>query len=695
MIPAFPLIGFLFCGLLGARLPKAIVGTVATVAVFASFAIALGIFIHLGTAPQQVTVYLAPWISIPAVTLSAQPALQVNFELLIDPLSVMMMLIVTGVGGLIHLYSTGYMAADSGYSRFFTYLNLFIFFMLLLVMANNLLLLFVGWEGVGLCSYLLVGFWYEKQSAADAAKKAFIVNRVGDVGVLIGMFLAFQYFHTLDLYNGYNWAHGEAGGILSRAPELGPLIAASPFLAGIISLTAIMLFWGCTGKSAQLPLYTWLPDAMEGPTPVSALIHAATMVTAGVYLVARTHSLFELSDLAMMVVAVIGIATALFAATIGLVQNDIKRVLAYSTVSQLGYMFAACGVGAFAGGMFHVLTHAFFKACLFLGSGAVIHAMEHAIHARHSQHNDESAAKHSGGEPAAPALASGSPDPDDPQDMRNMGGLGKKLPIAAWTMGISTAAIAGIPLTSGFFSKDNILSSLAGHSWILWFVGVVTAVLTAIYMTRLMYKTFGGTPKTEDAGHAHGEIPSMSIPLVILGALALVGGLVWLPESWRGAFPLGGWLPSFLKPAAGSYQALHEVPDGALLAISSLVAIGGVAYAWLAYRAKDGRDLLIPAADKPRAGLYQLLLHKYYVDEIYNFIFVRGGKELATIVWKNIDVAIVDGAVNGVGSLMRSIGSAFRSWQTGYARNYAFSMLLGVLIVVLACLAGFHTIIHP
>ena len=389
LIPLFPLIGFLINGLLGPitgkPLPKVVAGSIATAAVFASFIVACALFQHVTSAPEgqkQATVFLAPWLFVPTDP-NGIHSFAVNFELLIDPLSVLMMLIITGVGGLIHLYSTSYMAADKDYQRFFTYLNLFIFFMLFLVMANNLLMLFIGWEGVGLCSYLLIGYFYEKKSAGDAAKKAFIVNRIGDVGVLIGMFFLFHYFGTLDFVTG----HSAVVGMTQATPAL--LAAATPTL---ITTLLLMLFFGCTGKSAQIPLYTWLPDAMEGPTPVSALIHAATMVTAGIYLVSRMHALFILSDAAMVTIAVVGISTALFAATIGLMQNDIKRVLAYSTVSQLGYMFAACGAGVFAAGMFHVMTHAFFKACLFLGSGSVIHAVEHAMHAAHDKHGEENAA---------------------------------------------------------------------------------------------------------------------------------------------------------------------------------------------------------------------------------------------------------------------------------------------------------------
>ena len=567
--------------------------------------------------------------------------------------------------------------------------------MLLLVLGNNMVMMFVGWEGVGLCSYLLIGFWFEKKSAADAAKKAFIVNRIGDVGVLIAMFVAFKYFGTLDFYSGQAAHDSPANpGLLSQTctPFVAQLISGHPFYFAVVTLLTLMTFWGCTGKSAQIPLYTWLPDAMEGPTPVSALIHAATMVTAGVYLVSRMHTVFELSPITMNVVAIIGISTALFAATIGLVQNDIKRVLAYSTVSQLGYMFAACGVGAFSAGMFHVMTHAFFKACLFLGSGAVIHAMEHAIHHRKEHEGDHPDAEH-GVDTAA--HNTGGPDPDNPQDMRNMGGLKKKLPITHGAMLVSTFAIAGIPFFSGFFSKDEILGDLAGRSALLWLVGAVTAGLTGFYMMRLMYKTFYGTPKTEDAQHVHEATPAVTVPLIVLGTLAVFGGYIGVPEQFAGFLPFGRALSHFLASATGAQYppvtaAQPFMSDGALLAISSLIAIGFVLYSYYSYASKDGKDLFISPQEKPKSFGYQLLLHKYYVDELYNFVFVAGGKAIATFCWKVLDVGVIDRLVNGVGSLSRGLGGIFRSTQTGYVRNYALSLLLGALIVVIACIAGSH-----
>ncbi len=685
LIPLFPLIGFLINGVFGTKLPKFWSGLIATGAVFASFIVALIVFGTVRSDAGPYISYLAPWLVVPGF--GGVAPLTINWETLIDPLTSLMLLIITGIGGLIHMYSMGYMAADNGYSRFFTYLNLFIFFMLLLVMGNNMLMMFVGWEGVGLCSYLLIGFFFEKHSAAAAALKAMVVNRVGDVGVLIGMFLAFKYFGTLDFHQG----NAGVPGILDVAPTLGSLLAASPAIAAAISTICLMIFWGCTGKSAQIPLYTWLPDAMEGPTPVSALIHAATMVTAGVYLVSRLHSLFELSPLAMSWVAAIGIATALFAATIGLVQNDIKRILAYSTVSQLGYMFAACGVGAFAAGMFHVMTHAFFKACLFLGSGAVIHAMEHAIHARHeaAHGHDDAHAEHD--TKVSNPLG---PDRDDPQDVRNMGALRTKLPVTHATMWVSTFAIAGIPLFSGFFSKDEILAQTAGVSMVIWLVGAITAALTAFYMMRLMYKTFYGTAKTDDAAHTHEASTSMTVPLIILGIGALAGGYVGLPSSiTHTTAPLF----AFLAPATGALPEREPLMFGALglLGISSAIAIIFLAYSYFAYKAKDGRDLLIPAGDKPKAWVYMLVLNKYYVDELYYYVFTVGGRFISNLLYTILDLRIVDGIVNGVAWVTGQVGAAARTLQTGYVRNYAFSMVIGVLFVVIACYLGYHRIETP
>ena len=689
LIPTFPLLGYLLNAVLGQRVSKVVTGTIATAAVFASFVVAVALFLHVtgaDAAHKQATVFLAPWLSAPANPQGVS-AFSVNFELLIDPLSVLMMLIITGIGGLIHLYSTGYMAADNGYQRFFRCLNLFIFFMLLLVMGNNLLLLFVGWEGVGLCSYLLIGFFYEKKSAGDAAKKAFIVNRIGDVGVMIGMFLIFHYFGTLDFVTG----HDRITGMLEAAPNLVTLASGT-----VITTLLLMLFFGCTGKSAQIPLYTWLPDAMEGPTPVSALIHAATMVTAGVYLISRTHSLFVLSDTAMVTVAVTGIATALFAATIGLMQNDIKRVLAYSTVSQLGYMFAACGAGVFAAGMYHVMTHAFFKACLFLGSGSVIHAIEHGMHhadgheadqhshasAPHAEHGD-SADEKTGG--------TAGPDPHDPQDMRNMGGLFGRIRITAWTMLLATLAIAGVFPFAGFWSKDEILASawqsVPGGNVLFWGVGAVTALLTSFYMFRLIMKTFFGAPRTEAAQEAHESSPAMTIPLVVLATLATITG--WAVLQYH-------TFAEYLAPSVGPEptQQPGDISKGLGYGVLAVVLLVIAACVSIYRRSKNG-ELMTPEARANRRllspGWYNwALLNKYFVDEAYNFWFVKLGKKFSYWLWQTFDVGIVDGVVNGVGRLANSSGQIVRRVQNGYVRSYAFSMVIGILLVLIGCLAGLN-----
>ncbi len=688
LIPLFPLLGFLINGVLGPLtgrpLPKAFAGGLATVAVFASFAVAVSLFLHVTSADaahKQATVYLAHWLQVPGISTEGVRDFNINFELLIDPLSVLMMLIITGVGGLIHLYSMGYMAADNHYQRFFTYLNLFIFFMLLLVMGNNLLMLFIGWEGVGLCSYLLIGYFFEKQSAADAAKKAFIVNRIGDVGVLIGMFFLFHYFGTLDFVTGYSGVTG----MTQAAPAL--VAAAS---TTVITTLLLMLFLGCTGKSAQIPLYTWLPDAMEGPTPVSALIHAATMVTAGIYLVSRMHTLFILSDTAMVTIAVTGITTALFAATIGLMQNDIKRVLAYSTVSQLGYMFAACGAGVFAAGMFHVMTHAFFKACLFLGSGSVIHAVEHAMHAQHGDAHDSAAHAEHGDSHDEKTGGTTGPDPNDPQDMRNMGGLFPRIKVTAVCMIVATAAICGIWPFAGYYSKDEILwqdwQTMAGGDWLFWGVGVFTALLTAFYMVRMVMKTFFGAPRTEAAKNAHESGPLMLIPIGVLAALSLVAGWPILPLNFDR-------FADFLSPSVGETPLKQPLMESEL-GIGTLIAILLViAYCIVRYRASKNNELMTPEARANRAFLSPgwlnwALLNKYFVDEAYNFWFVKLGKRFANWLWQKFDVEGVDGIVNGVGALTAWSGQRVRRFQNGYVRSYAFSMVVGILLVLIGCLVG-------
>ena len=689
LIPLFPLIGFLINGvvgpLIGKPFHKMFAGSLATIAVFASFVVACLLFKHVlaaDDAHKLATVYLTQWMFVP-IDHNGIHSFTVNFEMLIDPLSVLMMLIITGVGGLIHLYSTAYMAADKGYQRFFTYLNLFIFFMLLLVTANNLLMLFIGWEGVGLCSYLLIGFFYEKKSAGDAAKKAFIVNRIGDVGVLIGMFFLFHYFGTLDFVTG----HAGVTGMTEAAHSL--MALATPPL---ITTLLLMVFLGCTGKSAQFPLYTWLPDAMEGPTPVSALIHAATMVTAGIYLVSRMHALFILSDVAMVTIAVVGIATAFFAATIGLMQNDIKRVLAYSTVSQLGYMFAACGAGVFAAGMFHVMTHAFFKACLFLGSGSVIHAVEHAMHASHEHKGEQDAAHAEHGDSADEKTGgTAGPDPNDPQDMRNMGGLFPRIKITAVCMIAATAAICGIWPFAGYYSKDEILwqdwETMAGGDWLFWGIGLFTALLTAFYMVRMVMKTFFGAPRTEAAKNAHESSPAMLIPIGILAVLSFVAGWPLLPLNFEK-------FSEFLAPSVGVTPSTHPLIESEL-GIGTLAAILLViAYCIMRYRASKNNELMTPQARAdhrgwtlqhllPTRGWYNwAILNKYFVDEAYNFWFVKLGKKLASWLWITFDERGIDGIVNGVGAFAAWSGQRVRKVQNGYVRSYAFSMVTGILLIL-------------
>ncbi|MCK9172696.1 MAG: NADH-quinone oxidoreductase subunit L [Desulfuromonas sp.] len=653
LIPLFPFLGFLINGLLGRKIKnEKVIGAIGTLAIFASFLLSCRYFLQLLADEVKVhEVVVASWMSV--------GSLQVDWGFLFDPLSALMMLNVTGLATLIHLYSIGYMHGEDGYPRYFSYLNLFTFAMLMLVMGNNALVLFVGWEGVGLCSYLLIGYYYEKKSASDAGKKAFVVNRIGDFGFLLGLFLLF-------------WSLGSKGVWTIRFTE----IAANAHLLEqgglVVTLVTLCFFLGATGKSAQIPLYTWLPDAMEGPTPVSALIHAATMVTAGVYMIGRMNGLYALAPETMLVVAIVGGATALFAATIGLAQNDIKRVLAYSTVSQLGYMFLAMGVGAFTAGIFHLLTHAFFKACLFLGSGSVIHAMHHAYHHAHLH--------------------------DDPQDMRNMGGLRKKMPITFVTFLLSTLAIAGIPFFSGFFSKDEILwwafASTRGH-WGLWLMGAIAAGLTAFYMFRLVFMTFFGEQKTDVRAKDH--IPEsplvITLPLMILALLATFGGLIGIPHVLGN---LLGHLPNkieaFLSPVFGHTQHLHHLhahgsasAEFGLMGLSVGIALCGILLAWFLYCRRPELPGRIAGAF---AGLHRAIYNKWYVDELYDLLFVNPTKNLGTRLWTFFDVRIVDGLVNGVAWLVRGAGRVLRHTQTGYTHSYAMAMVMGLVAIIAVCV--FH-----
>jgi NADH-quinone oxidoreductase subunit L len=633
LIPALPLAGFLVNGLLGRRGPSAASGLVACGAVGASFIVALLAFRELLALPAGSRV-----IEEVAYSWVASGPFRADFALLLDPLSAAMTLVVTGVGFLIHVYSTAYMEHDEGLSRYFAYLNLFTFAMLVLVLANNYLLMFVGWEGVGLCSYLLIGFWYEKPSAANAGKKAFVVNRIGDVGFALGVMAIFALFGSL----AYTEVLPKAAGTLDHAAA---------------TAIAALLFIGAIGKSAQIPLYVWLPDAMEGPTPVSALIHAATMVTAGVYMVARSSAIYVLAPEVMAVVALVGAVTAVFAASIGLVQNDIKRVLAYSTVSQLGYMFLAAGVGAFSAAIFHLVTHAFFKALLFLGSGSVIHAL--------------------GGE----------------QDVRKMGGLLRVLPTTYWTFLIGTLAIAGIPPLAGFFSKDEILFGAFGAGplgKLLWLVGIVTAGLTSFYMFRLLFLTFHGEPRMSEEvkRHVHESPLPMTLPLIALAVGSVVAGFLNVPHALGGHAALSEFLsPALATTAAGHGAAAAAQGDTVTLAVELALMVLSVAVAVVGWLVAYRFYLLDPTAVRRLVqryrGAYETLLNKYWVDELYDRLFVEPFVRGSNWLWLRVDAGTIDGAVNGVGATFTGGAAALRLVQSGQAQSYAFYTMLGVLAVLL------------
>ena len=669
LIPLLPFAGFLLNGLLGRRLPNPIVSMIALLATGAPFVLVLNAAAHFSSLTMPYVERFAPWIQ--------AGSFHADFAFSLDQLTLIMLLVVTGVGFLIHIYSIGYMAHEEGFWRFFAYLNLFMFFMLTLVLAENFLLVFVGWEGVGLASYLLIGFYFAKNSAANAGKKAFVVNRIGDFGFLLAMFLTIAHFGTLDFHEVFSQ--------IAQQPELH---------GGFLTAIALCLVLGATGKSAQIPLYVWLPDAMEGPTPVSALIHAATMVTAGVYMVSRCHAIFDRSPLALSVVAIIGAATAFFAATVGMVQTDIKRVLAYSTISQLGYMFLACGVAAYSAGVFHLLTHAFFKALLFLAAGSVIHAL-----------NGE-------------------------QDMREMGGLRKKIPITFLTMTAGVVAIAGIPPFAGFVSKDEILYktfSSPGIGPILWLVGLITAFLTSFYMFRLYFLTFFGERRSSHTGshtpeHGHGadeihtshgvhESPGiMLFPLVVLAILSVIGGWV----GWPAALGGGDWFGHFLDPVFsaqhlsfeqvtvalnnGSAAAAAAAPDGSksteliLAAVSTVVALFGWFFAYLFYISKPE---LPGKLAKQFSGIYGLLDHKYWVDEIYNALIVRPLNVFARIgLWWTVDRGLVDGASYAAAGGAVGLGALARRLQSGNIRSYAGWLAGGAAAILLLMYFGFGSHMH-
>jgi NADH-quinone oxidoreductase subunit L len=656
LIPLFPLIGFLVNGLFGKKIKNEnVIGGIGALAVFCSFVVATMTLIKQIslTGPEQAhNVTIFTWIK--------SGTFQADIAFLIDPLSCVMLMVVTGVGFLIHVYSIGYMHGEEGFYRFFSYLNLFMFSMLLLVMGNNLLIMFVGWEGVGLCSYLLIGYYFHKKSAGDAGKKAFVMNRVGDFGFLLGLFTLY-------------WWLGQKHGIWTI--QFTELAKHAELFQGCGLLTAITLFFfiGATGKSAQIPLYTWLPDAMEGPTPVSALIHAATMVTAGVYMIGRMNFLYIQAPNTMMVVALVGGTTALFAATIGTAQNDIKRVLAYSTVSQLGYMFLAMGVGAFAAGIFHLMTHAFFKACLFLGSGAVIHSMHSALHHAHSH--------------------------DDAQDMRNMGGLKSKMPLTFITFLLATIAIAGIPGFAGFFSKDEILwqafaNPLHGNlNYLLWGFGAVAAGLTAFYMFRLVFMTFFGecriNPKAKD--HLHESPMVIVFPLLVLAFLSVVGGYLGIPKVIGELFGgIPNYFEHFLAPvfefseeyvkSQGHAVAHHSAAlEWGLMGVSVAIAVVGIFIAFVMYVQNNTLPARFTATFP---ALHRAVYNKWYIDELYDFLFVNPCKALGNFLWKGFDVVVIDGIVDGVATVVMAISGVLKNLQSGYVHNYAMSMALGVVVII-------------
>ncbi len=629
-----PLVGFLINGVFGRKIKnEKIVGAIGAGAVGISFLIVVGAFfqtVGLPVEQRSNTVELFTWLSV--------AGLQVKFAYLVDQLSLTMALIVTGVGFLIHVYSIGYMHGDKGFWRFFAYLNLFIFAMMNLILGDNFVVLFLGWEGVGLCSYLLIGFWYdrkfEKGTTSQAAKKAFVVNRIGDFGFLLVMFLIYLTFDSLNFKE-----------VFAKA-------ASFPIAESTFGMIAIFLFIGATGKSAQIPLFVWLPDAMAGPTPVSALIHAATMVTAGVYMVSRASIIFAGAPAVMMIVAVVGLLTAILAASIGLVQNDIKKVLAYSTVSQLGYMFLAAGMGAFSASIFHVMTHAFFKALLFLGAGSVIHGMH------------------------------------EEQNIQKYGGLKKYMPRTYLTFFIATMAIAGVPGLSGFFSKDEILwNAYANGGFVFWLVGMITAMMTAFYMFRLLSLTFYGKERFDHHHiHPHESPAVMTVPLMVLALLSIIGGYIGLPKVFVGEHGnlFESWLEPIYEPAMrklahfGSHSHFEEI---LLMAVSVALALSAIYFALNVYKNKPE---FAEKVSVKFSGLYKLLLNKYFIDEVYEAAIVQPiQKGSEKLLWKVADVTLIDGAVNGLAKLIDRISGSLRKIQSGIAQSYALIMMGGIALVIL------------
>ena len=639
LIPLCPLLGFCINGLMYLaqvhaaqdphHVPSQRAGWIATASIFASFLVSLGVFISLVDQPsaaREMNQYLFSFIEI--------DTLKLGIGLRVDALSSLFTLVITGVGSLIHLYSIGYMSHDPAPGKFFAYLNLFCFAMLMLVLGSSLPLLFFGWEGVGLCSYLLIGFWYEDLAKARAGKKAFIVNRIGDCAFLIGMFLIFRSFHTLEFAK------------LRAAIHDAPITSE---LTTQLSAIALCLFVGCAGKSAQIPLYVWLPDAMAGPTPVSALIHAATMVTSGIYLVSRLNFLFALAPAVLQLMAWVGVLTALLAASVALKQRDIKKVLAYSTVSQLGYMFLACGVGAYTAGIFHVITHAFFKALLFLGAGSVIHGL------------------------------------DQEQDLGRMGGLRRQMPLTAAAFFVGWLAISGVPPLSGFFSKDEILWSAFSRqegSPLLWVLGVLSALMTAFYMTRLVCLAFLGSPRV--SSHSAHESPwTMTLPLGVLAILSATAGLLGLPHaSW-----LEGWLEGVIPHHEAATHESGPYLEWILMGISTCAALGGIGAAWSRYRDVPVMESVEEETAHAR-GWERILLSKYYVDEAYAFLIVRPLQRLWKFLWMTVDAGLIDRGVMGLGVLCQRGGRQLKQFQTGSTQIYAIFMILGLIVVVRLVLQG-------
>ncbi|KAA9340957.1 NADH-quinone oxidoreductase subunit L [Adhaeribacter soli] len=623
LIPLLPLIGFVINGLGNGKLPKSLVSLVGCGSVLISFLLSIYLFFSFESGSAGYVTEVFNWIQV--------GTLSIPFAFQIDQLSLIMLLLVTGVGFVIHVYSAGYMSHDPGFGKFFAFLNLFIFSMLLLVMGANYVMMFIGWEGVGLCSYLLIGFWNKVTPYNNAAKKAFIMNRIGDLGFLLGIFLIFMTFGSV----GYAEVFGKAATI--------------PVSSEVITAITLLLFVGAMGKSAQIPLYTWLPDAMAGPTPVSALIHAATMVTAGIYMVLRSNILYTMAPETLEVVAIIGLATAVFAATIGLFQNDIKKVLAYSTVSQLGYMFLALGVMAYSSSFFHVLTHAFFKALLFLGAGSVIHAMS--------------------GE----------------QDMRSMGGLRKALPITFITMLIGTLAISGIPPFAGFFSKDELLAHVYEHNKIMWGFGVLASFMTSFYMFRLMFLTFFGSFRgtEEQRHHLHESPASMTIPLIILAVLSTIGGFMGLPPVFSENHTLANYLaPLFeasrqVNPEAFGHHMDHAT-EFMLMGISVAVALVAAIIAYVIYVSKKS----VPAAEGTETGIHKVVYNKYYIDELYDTIIVKPIMSLSTGLYRFVEKGLIDPLVNGFGKVTMGGGRGLRVLQSGAIGSYLLTMVVGIILIL-------------